>query len=263
MGRTPRDYDDLLRGGPQPVSALFHEHSKLTERRMLEFKEAIEAFGDPRAETKAYPTRPAIELPRHRRSLFAARLDVTLKGRRSERGHFRDAPIPAKALGSLLELSLGPTGEGVRSWPSAGARYPLEAYVVALACEEVPSGLYHYDPFRHSLGHLGECPPKEVLSRLVFAGGPGGDRWERAAAALVFTAVFERTQAKYGERGYRFVLLEAGHAAQNVLLVACALGLGAVSLGGFCEDGLGDVLGLDRSVESPVYVILLGPKAPP
>jgi SagB-type dehydrogenase family enzyme len=87
------------------------------------------------------------------------------------------------------------------------------------------------------------------------------DQWENAAAAIVLTGVFERTQAKYGERGYRFVLLEAGHAAQNLLLVAASLGVPALSIGGFCEDALGEAMGLEREKESPVYVVMIGAKA--
>ena len=70
--------------------------------------------------------------------------------------------------------------------------------------------------------------------------------------------VFSRCQEKYGERGYRFMLLEAGHVGQNILLAAEMARLGAVPLGGFCEDPLARFLGLDPRRESPLYVIMLG-----
>ena len=79
-----------------------------------------------------------------------------------------------------------------------------------------------------------------------------------AALAVVLTAVFERTQARYDERGYCFALLEAGHAAQNLLLVAESMGLAAVPIGGFCEDALGRALGVEPAKESPVHVLLVG-----
>ena len=81
---------------------------------------------------------------------------------------------------------------------------------------------------------------------------------EGAGALVILTARFERGEARYGERAYRFALSETGHVAQNILLVAEALDLGAVPLGGFCEDELGRHLGLDSRRESPLYVVMLG-----
>jgi SagB-type dehydrogenase family enzyme len=71
-------------------------------------------------------------------------------------------------------------------------------------------------------------------------------------------AVFGRTRFKYGLRGYRFALLEAGHVAQNVVLTATALGLAAVPLGGFYDRPTDEFLGLDGVNESTLYTIALG-----
>jgi SagB-type dehydrogenase family enzyme len=270
---APRDYDELVTHEGWPASALYHEQSKLTERGALGFAEridalqvAIEESGGPLETGKAYPSRPAVSLPHARRPLFGARLDDTLRSRRSHRGPFRSGPLALRDLGALLDLSLGVTGElgaagepsdaafALRAWPSAGALYPLEFYLVALDCDSLTPALYHYDGRRHALASLGPCPARGELARVILADGS----IETAAAALVVTGVFERTQIKYGERGYRFLLLEAGHAAQNVLLAAQALGLSALPIGGFLEDPLGELFGLDAAVESPVYVILLG-----
>jgi SagB-type dehydrogenase family enzyme len=257
--RTPRKLEEVGARERFPVSALFHESTKLTDRRLLDFKERIDAAsGDP-PPRKVYASRPRIELARSRRALFGGpRLDDVLRTRRSPRGAFRGAALRVETLGSLLDLSLGSTGDGLRAWPSAGALYPLEAYVASLACDGLPPALHHYDPGRHALSTIAECPPRDALARVIVARGADVERWDHAAAALIFTAVFERTQSKYGERGYRFVHLEAGHAAQNVLLVATALGISALPLGGFCEDAVGEMLGLDPAIESPVYVVLLG-----
>jgi SagB-type dehydrogenase family enzyme len=80
----------------------------------------------------------------------------------------------------------------------------------------------------------------------------------QAAAVFVVTAVYERTEQKYGaERTPRYVHLEAGHAAQNLLLQAVALGLGAVPIGAFQDEEVQDVLGIPAD-HAPLYLIPVG-----
>jgi SagB-type dehydrogenase family enzyme len=268
---APREYDELSPRPSAPLSRLHHENSKLTERRALALGEQMKQFAsgpDGEAEEpvfKAYSSRPSIALPRPSRRLFGARLDHTLRARRSPVGAFPGGAVRFAELGALLGLSLGVTSDprapGARrrrAYPSAGALHPLEAYVIALECPSIEPGVHHYDALGHRLARIADAPARSDLSRMILADEPCA----RAALALVFTAAFERTQAKYGERGYRFVLLEAGHAAQNVLLVATSLGLAALPVGGFLEDALGDAMGLDAEKESPVYVVLVGGRQP-
>jgi SagB-type dehydrogenase family enzyme len=70
--------------------------------------------------------------------------------------------------------------------------------------------------------------------------------------------MFWRTRFKYGLRGYRFALLEAGHVVQNVLLACTALGLAAVPVGGFYDRPVDALLGADGVNESVVYAVSLG-----
>ncbi len=81
---------------------------------------------------------------------------------------------------------------------------------------------------------------------------------EAAAAVILITAVFQRTTFKYGERGYRFALIEAGHVAQNIDLVASALGLPAANLGGFFDRELEMLLDVDGVEQSLVYAVAIG-----
>ena len=78
-----------------------------------------------------------------------------------------------------------------------------------------------------------------------------------AAAVFVFAAIWERTTGKYGQRGRQYVFLEAGHAAQNLLLQAVALGLGGVPIGAFHEDQVVQALGLPPGQE-PIYLVPVG-----
>jgi SagB-type dehydrogenase family enzyme len=273
---SPRSYDELEPPPRWPASRLYHENSKLTYRRAEALQEQIELFAAdaagnaPEAQSR-YPTRPTVALPRAKRRLFGARLDDTLRDRRSQRGPFATRPLALTELGALLDLALGARREApvktakkseapvtasplLRAFPSAGGLYPVEVYVAALSCASVERGIHHYDPTKHALARISACPATPDLARMIFTDNLGNG----AAAALIFTGVFERTQAKYGERGYRFALLEAGHAAQNVLLAAQSLGLAAAPIGGFCEDALGAAMGLEAAKESPVYVVLIG-----
>jgi SagB-type dehydrogenase family enzyme len=276
---SPRKYDEVNPPPAWPASRLYHEESKLTERRAEALQEQIALFtadsgGAPPGQSR-YPSRPQIALPRAKRRLIGPRLDDALRERRSPRGPFASRPLSLAELGALLDLSVGARPEPtppsksktpqpeiesrtLRPFPSAGGLYPIEVYVATLDCASVERGIHHYDPVKHALATVAPCPASDDLARLILA----DNLWKGAAAALIFTGVFERAQAKYGERGYRFVLLEAGHAAQNVLLVAQSMGLAGAPIGGFCEDALGAAMGLDRDRESPVYAVLLGQPSP-
>ena len=80
----------------------------------------------------------------------------------------------------------------------------------------------------------------------------------QCALVLIVTSMFWRARFKYGQRGYRFALLEAGHLAQNVLLGAAALDLAAVPVGGFYDRKLAEFLAVDGVNEAPLYVIPIG-----
>jgi SagB-type dehydrogenase family enzyme len=142
--------------------------------------------------------------------------------------------------------------EGRRHVPSAGALYPLELYVLAARVRELPDGVHHFDPYANRLERLRSLPP-ELGSCLV-----DSSLADRAAALVVVTGVFWRTRVKYGPRGYRFVLLEAGHAVQNALLVASALGIAALPVGGYYDARVESLLGIDGVDESALYVLALG-----
>ena len=142
-------------------------------------------------------------------------LEEALLGRRSVR-EFKDTPLTTAELGQLLWATQGITNErGFRTAPSAGALYPLETYVATA------EGLFHYDPKEHQLWTVSPEDARQGLYDAALRQEPV----LQAPAVFVLTAVYERTAQKYGtERGPRYVHLEAGHAAQNLLLEAVVLG---------------------------------------
>jgi len=275
-------YEALCEEEAWPLSRLYHQHSKLSDRKQEEFEEVIAAYSQDEEAirrssraSKPYPTKRKIGLPRAGRTFRGGpfrggRLVDLLRSRRTRRGQFSPRPMTVKQWGRLFEMACGLTGQvahpnfpdivqDLRAWPSGGAMYPIEVYLAALGGNELEPAWYHYQVASHELARLDAAaldsrPEGQPLQRLVFADG----LWENAGGLLVLTGLFARTQEKYGERGYRFVLLDAGHLAQNILLACEDLGLAAIPLGGFDDDGLARSLGLDARKEAPVYTILVG-----
>jgi len=195
---------------------------------------------------------PALTLPEPRRdSAFA--LERALSERRSVR-EFRDTPLRFEELGQLLWAAQGEvTRSGHRTAPSAGALYPLELFIVAGNVQNLAAGVYRYQPSLHGLAPLAKGDRRMQLVEAAW-----GQRWlAQAPAILVIAAVERRTTAKYGTRGVRYVHLEAGHAAQNVLLQAVALGLGATVVGAFSDTEVKAAAAL-RDDEQPLYLIPVG-----
>jgi SagB-type dehydrogenase family enzyme len=142
---------------------------------------------------------------------------------------------------------------GKRTVASAGALYPLELHLVAARVEELPPGLYDYDPLNHALVQRGSEDHRPELA----AAAHHQDCVRIAAAVLVIAAVFERTTEKYGKRGVRYVHMEAGHAAQNVYLQAGSLNIGTVLVGTFDDHEVKRVLDLPQE-EQPLGLMPLG-----
>jgi SagB-type dehydrogenase family enzyme len=125
--------------------------------------------------------------------------------------------------------------------------------VIALAIEGIVPSVSHYDPFRHRLELLAPVERASVGRALV-----DPSLAEQASALIVITGVFWRSRFKYGARGYRFALLEAGHVVQNAVLAAASLRLDALPLGGFYDRRLDELVGADGLDEASVYALLLG-----
>jgi SagB-type dehydrogenase family enzyme len=167
---------------------------------------------------------------------------------------FAGRPLTLQQAAQVLWAAQGVSDRaGLRTTPSAGALYPLEVFLVAGAVEGLPGGVYRYDPHRHEL----EAKAAGDRRRLLAEAALGQAFLAAAPATVTVAAVYARTTRKYGERGVRFVHMEAGHAAQNVCLECAALGLGTVPVGAFRDAGVREVLGLPDVVE-PHYLLPVG-----
>ncbi|MDR4988717.1 MAG: SagB/ThcOx family dehydrogenase [Bacteroidales bacterium] len=173
----------------------------------------------------------------------AMSLEKSITLRRSVRS-YADKPLSMRELSQLLWSAQGITSErGFRTAPSAGATFPLEMFVVVNHVAGLTRGIYHYRPHSHVL----ELVRSEDVSEDLFRACLSQSMILKGGAVLVFAAVLERTTARYGERGIRYVYNEVGHASQNVHLQAAALDLGTVVIGAYRDDEVEDILKLGDS----------------
>lgn len=232
------------------LPAHFHKQCRDERRRVPDA---------PFEDGKRYERFPKIVLPAAR--ALSQPIGALLDGRSSERVFSADASIGAKDLSTLLHCALGPrsgaSGASAgrhRRYPSGGARHPLEFYLDLRRAEGIERGLYHYHPEEGALYRLldkaGRAAYPEYLAY----------EWSRGASAvLILSAVWRRGAVKYFDFAYPNTLIEAGHAAQNVLLCAEALSLAACPLAGFSDEKLSALLDVDGvEDEAPLYVIALG-----
>ena len=195
-------------------------------------------------QTERYPT--VVELP-------APDLDGTLSLERAldERRSLREyanTPLELDEIGQLLWAGQGVTNDdGHRTAPSAGARYPLELYAITA------TDLMHYMPVGHRVELRSDTTMLEALPDVAFdqefVGG--------APLVVVIAAEPDRTEQEYGAMANDLVNREAGHAAQNILLQATALGLAAVPIGGFDPAAVARLLALP-SDQVVLYLIPVG-----
>lgn len=175
-------------------------------------------------------------------------LEEVLSKRRSVRD-FSSQELSLENISQLLWAAQGITQKhtGFRTAPSAGALYPIEIFLVK------KDGVFHYIPQGHKIVKLTSNDLRESLAKACLFQGFVAD----APIDIVITAIYERTTVKYGERGIRYVHLEAGHVCQNILLQATALGLGAVPVGAFDDGHVRKIINLSGEYV-PLYVVPVG-----
>ncbi len=183
-------------------------------------------------------------------------LEEAMARRRSVR-RFTFKPISQSQLSQILWAAQGisDTARKHRTVPSAGATYPLEVFVVCgrNAIEGISDGIYHYNIDSHSLTlhHKGDI-------RLELARAALDQEFiYEAPVDIVICAEYERITLGYGSRGERYILIEVGHAGQNIYLQAEALGLATVAIGAFNDEQVREVLRLDKQYK-PLYIMPMG-----
>jgi len=186
----------------------------------------------------------------------AVSLEEVLQNRRSLREYSPRHPELAE-VSQILWAAQGITGKNYpfRTAPSAGATYPLETWLLVGVVTGLESGIYRYKVISHSLELIKAGDYREAICEAaVFQ-----EHVKIAPAMIILTAVYERTTARYGTRGARYVYMEAGHVGQNISLQSEALGIGSVPVGAFDETVVAAILGVTGS-ETPIYIFPFGRK---
>ena len=235
---------------------IYRLHEFVTEKRRREIAatllpETAEATGhSPGAfYGKEYLRMPRVLLPETNR-LQDIGLKTALAGRVSKHVTVPE-PLELEDLGDILS-TLKTTAGNRRTYPSGGAFYPIETYVIVRRGSGLEPAAYHYHPKAHALEKLWNVPDQLNLFS-------GFNYWaEGARAIILFTGSWWKNAAKYEDFGYLLGVLETGHMAQNVLLAASALDMAACPLGGLNDHRAVELLDLDPYREQPVYAIALG-----
>jgi SagB-type dehydrogenase family enzyme len=205
---------------------------------------------------------PSVELPPA--DYPSTGIAEAMAGRRSRRS-FGESAIGLVQLSTLLHAAYGVTdtsdtngGQPFRNVPSGGGLYPLDVYPVVRNVEDVPAGLYHYEPLRGVLELIRDQDIDEALREILLV-APGMPDFTNSCGLVFFVVgTFWRTRFKYALRGYRFTLIEAGHLGQNLLLTAESLGINAFANGGYWDHRVDSFLGVDGVNESVIYSVVAG-----
>lgn len=233
------------------LARLFHLNSRPWANANLQAEYTVQykSIGEPEAAvTLPYPDdTPLLALLRTRRSCRT----------------FLSRTMPLEELSTLLAGAYAVTGMAqladkralyTRTVPSAGGLYPLEQYLLCQRVDGLADGLYHYNVRDHSLEPMRCGALFSELSRCLIDQHFLND----ANIVCLFCGVFDRTLKKYGPRGYRYILMEAGHVGQNLCLMALERRLGSICLGGFYDAEINRFLGIDGVEEAVVYCIGIG-----
>lgn len=200
--------------------------------------------------------------------LTAPTLDMNLQSALDARRSSRDFNGRSISVGELWRLCYVATGvrETIlsrstvwfqRNAPNSGGLGSIEAFPIVLNVEGIEQGIFHFDSISHEFvlivqGDFRQWLEKDVLFQEEFS---------RAAVAIVLVGCFSRLRKKYGLRGYRSVLIDAGHCSENIYLAATALSLSVCATTGFVDDEIDEALRLDGVDRASVLVLLVGPRA--
>lgn len=238
------------------VIQFFHENSK---------RNVYYIMTDPNPNTKPLSFKEfydgrQISLPLHTYDINSSLENAIIKRKCCRR--FNGKSISINTLSKILKLGYGildlvrPQNIETfrRSSPSAGALYPFEIYPVVFNIEDLEKGIYHYSPVGHTLDLVKTGDFQSQLIRAFM----NQYFLYKCNVCVILSSVLERTVWKYGSRGYRFVLLEAGHIIQNMILVSTSEGLGTLPLGGFYDNLVADLIDVDSVTEPVIYGLAIG-----
>jgi SagB-type dehydrogenase family enzyme len=167
---------------------------------------------------------------------------------------FTDEKVTLAQISQLLWAAQGITSpQGLRAAPSAGALYPLELYINVKKSDSLREGIYKFNPISQSLFRvIDKDLSKEIAEASLH------QKWMAEAPVMfVFTAIYERTTGKYGDRGVRYAMIEAGSSSENLFLQAQSIGLDCGIVGAFHDSEIKQLLDLEKR-SNPLLIMPVG-----
>jgi SagB-type dehydrogenase family enzyme len=187
-----------------------------------------------------------------------ANLWEAFRRRRSERSYYAALNLPLEVLSALLwatqGITAGASSYQLRTAPSAGGLYPIETYLLVRAVEGLEPGFYHFRPHTFDLEFIRAGDFGDALAEAALGQEMAAD----AQVVFLWTAVIERSKWKYQQRAYRYIYLDAGHIAQNLYLAGTALDVGVCGIGAFFDDQVNELMGVDGTEETILYMASVG-----
>lgn len=253
-----------------PLYELFHRNSEINSLNYHKFTNGIsnaifenEFIDECINDKNLYSDNETIKLPNPNLNLTNMNVFDVIKNRRSIRS-FSNQHISQEELSTILFYSGGVTGEyrqtegkpqmNLYAYPSAGGLRPLHMYVFITNVDNINSGIYYYNPIENSLKVI-----KYGFTSNDFKEITGSANLAHNASFVIYIlGMVYLTGYKYGDRGYRFMLLEAGHLAQNLYLTSTAIGAGAVASGGFLDGEILELLNLGDTDMFVLYEVIVG-----
>ncbi|MEM1337891.1 MAG: SagB/ThcOx family dehydrogenase [Bacteroidota bacterium] len=254
------------------LAMMYHENSKMTVSHSKRQLPHIALFSNPYVAKRAskpyknYFSEKAYSLNPYKDTIPEIDFFRVLKSRHSSRNFLKTYKISLMELQKIFYCSYGiintvkMNGEESASWstryvPSAGGLFPLELYVVIIN-GAIEQGLYHYNSATNSLSFIKEGDFSEYLQEHA-----GANPWidlKTTSCLVITTSILERQIIKYGERAYRFALLETGFVAQNMSLICESLGLGSCMLGFYHDDKINELLEINGFGETVQNILVIG-----
>jgi len=143
----------------------------------------------------------------------------------------------------------------LRTVPSAGARHAFETYLLINNVEGIKPGLYRFLALEHKLAQMNMT---DTIAEEITHGCLGQKMVLTSAVTFIWVADAVRMTWRYGERGYRYLHLDAGHICQNLYLSAQVIGCGACAIAAFDDEQLNSIVGIDGEKQFVVYVGTVG-----
>ena len=242
------------------MTGIGQEFMEKTKFQNLTKSDQMRGVEPPPLESAIHPKLTIVDLPSpNTLKMGSSSLKEAVESRRSVRSYSRD-PITLEELSFLLWCTQGiqkvmPPHATLRTVPSAGARHAFETYLLINNVETLKPGLYRYKAFDHKLVEIDINPG---IGDFIVQACLGQQIVKTCSAAFIWTAEPYRMTWRYGERGYRYLLLDAGHVCQNLYLSAESIGCGVCAIGAFSDDDMNHCLNIDGREQFVIYMATVG-----